>query len=163
MRNLQPRSCTWQSVTQYEKSKGIFMEGYPEKYHFLLFLRILNYSTTTTPKCNAPINNPCFITACFINPGFITPCFINPCFIPPFFINPCFINRVHVLPIQSRIHFITCHIIDAQGRCRACCQQQEITDWKQSLHDGASGFETNSANIKLPKIPLTEIYGLIAD
>ena len=80
-----------------------------------------------------------------------------------FFFNPCFINRVHVLPIQSRIYFITCHIIDAQGRCRGCCQQQEITDWKQSLHDGASGFETNSANIKLPKIPLTEIYGLIAD
>ena len=24
------------------EKKGIFMEGYPEKYHFLLFLRILN-------------------------------------------------------------------------------------------------------------------------
>ena len=46
------------------------------------------------------------------------------------------------------------YIIDAQGRCRAFCQQQETTDWKQSLHDGASGFETNSENIKLPKIPL---------
>ena len=47
-----------------------------------------------------------------------------------------------------------------QGRCRACCQQQEITDWKQSLHDGASGFETNSANIKLPKIPLPKFTEL---
>ena len=42
------RSCTKQtsgeevktSVTQKEKSKGICMEGYPEKYHFLLFLPI---------------------------------------------------------------------------------------------------------------------------
>ena len=42
---------------------------------------------------------------------------------------------------------------------RACCQQQEITDWEQSLHDGASGFETNSANIKLPKIPLPKFTG----
>ena len=47
-----------------------------------------------------------------------------------------------------------------QGRCRACCQQQEITDWKQSLHDGASGFETNSANIKLPKIALPKFTEL---
>ena len=92
----------------------------------------------------APIKAPCFITACFI----------NPCFIPPFFINPCFINPVHVLPIQSSPYFITSYIIDAQGRCRAFCQQQETTDCKQSLHDGASGLETNSANIKLPKIPL---------
>ena len=61
---------------------------------------------------------------------------------------------IYVLSIQSSPYFITCHIIDAQGRCRAFCQQQETTDWKQSLHDGASGFETNSANIKLPKIPL---------
>ena len=30
------------SVTQKEKRKGIFMEGYLEKYHFLLYLRILN-------------------------------------------------------------------------------------------------------------------------
>ena len=30
------------SVTQKEKSKGICIEGYPEKYHFLLFLRIHN-------------------------------------------------------------------------------------------------------------------------
>ena len=30
------------SVTQKEKSKGICIEGYPEKYHFLLFLRIQN-------------------------------------------------------------------------------------------------------------------------
>ena len=30
------------SVTQKEKSKGICMEGYPEKYHFLLFRRIHN-------------------------------------------------------------------------------------------------------------------------
>ena len=91
---------------------------------------------------------------CFINPRFI-----NPCFIPPFFINPCFINPVHVLPIQSSPYFITCHIIDAQGRCRAFCQQQETTDWKQSLHDGASGFETNSANMKLPKISLPKFTG----
>ena len=63
-------------------------------------------------------------------------------------------------PVQSSPYFITCHIIDVQGRCRACCQQQEITDWKQSLHDGASGFETNSANIKLPKIPLPKFTEL---
>ena len=31
------------SVTQKEKSKGICMEGYLEKYHFLQFLRIHNY------------------------------------------------------------------------------------------------------------------------
>ena len=30
------------SVAQKEKSKGIYMEGYPEKYHFLLFLHIHN-------------------------------------------------------------------------------------------------------------------------
>ena len=30
------------SVTQKEKSKGICMEGYLEKYHFLLFLHIHN-------------------------------------------------------------------------------------------------------------------------
>ena len=30
------------TVTQKEKSKGICIEGYPEKYNFLLFLRILN-------------------------------------------------------------------------------------------------------------------------
>ena len=42
VRNLQARSCTWQTGTQQEKRKGIFMEGYPEKYHSLLFLRILN-------------------------------------------------------------------------------------------------------------------------
>ena len=30
------------SVTQKEKRKGICIEGYPEKYHFLLFLRIQN-------------------------------------------------------------------------------------------------------------------------
>ena len=30
------------SVTQKEKIKGIYMEGYPEKYHFLLFLHIHN-------------------------------------------------------------------------------------------------------------------------
>ena len=30
-------------VTQKEKSKGICMEGYLEKYHLLLFLRIRNY------------------------------------------------------------------------------------------------------------------------
>ena len=30
------------SVTQKEKSKGICMEGYPENYHFLLFLCIHN-------------------------------------------------------------------------------------------------------------------------
>ena len=29
-------------VTQKEKSKGICMEGYLQKYHFLLFLRIHN-------------------------------------------------------------------------------------------------------------------------
>ena len=56
------------------------------------------------------------------------------------------------------------NIIDAQGRCKAFCDQQETADWKQSLHDGqvgsappddgASGFETNSINVKLPKIPL---------
>ena len=48
--NWATRSCTWQtsgeevktSVTQNEKSKGICMERYPEKYHFLLFLRIDN-------------------------------------------------------------------------------------------------------------------------
>ena len=51
------------------------------------------------------------------------------------------------------------YIIDAQGRCRAFCQQQETTDWKQSLYDGASGFETNSANIKLPKIALPKFKG----
>ena len=45
------------------------------------------------------------------------------------------------------------NMIDAQGRYRAFCQQQETTDAKQSLHDGTSGFETNSANIKLPKFP----------
>ena len=48
---LHPRSCTCvadfceevkTSVTQKEKSKGIFMGGYLEKYHFLLYLRILN-------------------------------------------------------------------------------------------------------------------------
>ena len=51
-------SCTQQtsgeevktSVTQKEKSKGICMEEYPEKYHFLLFLHIHNQSTTTTAK-----------------------------------------------------------------------------------------------------------------
>ena len=32
------------SVTQKEKSKGICIEGYPEKYHFLLFLHIHNES-----------------------------------------------------------------------------------------------------------------------
>ena len=31
------------SVTQKEKSKGICIEGYPEKYNFLLLLRILNF------------------------------------------------------------------------------------------------------------------------
>ena len=44
------QSCTKQtsggevkaSVTQKEKSKGICMEGYPAKNHFLLFLRIHN-------------------------------------------------------------------------------------------------------------------------
>jgi len=51
------------------------------------------------------------------------------------------------------------NMIDAQGRCRAFCQQQETTDAKQSLHDGTSGFETNSANIKLPKIPLPKFSG----
>ena len=30
------------TVTQKEKSKGICIEGYPEKYNFLLFLPILN-------------------------------------------------------------------------------------------------------------------------
>ena len=40
------------SVTQKEKSKGIFMEGYPGKYDFLLFLRIRNYRRTTT--CTLP-------------------------------------------------------------------------------------------------------------
>ena len=45
------------------------------------------------------------------------------------------------------------NIIDAQGRCKAFCDQQETADWKQFLHDGASGFKTNSTNIKLPKIP----------
>ena len=30
------------SVTEKKKSKGICTEGYPEKYHFLLFLRIHN-------------------------------------------------------------------------------------------------------------------------
>ena len=40
------------SVTQKEKSKGIFMEGYPGKYDFLLFLRIRNYCRTTT--CTLP-------------------------------------------------------------------------------------------------------------
>ena len=30
------------SVTENEKSKGICTEGYSEKYHFLLFLRIHN-------------------------------------------------------------------------------------------------------------------------
>ena len=45
------------------------------------------------------------------------------------------------------------------SRCRAFCQQQETTDWKQSLYDGASGFETNSANIKLAKIPLPKFTG----
>lgn len=44
------------------------------------------------------------------------------------------------------------NIIDTQGSCKAFCQQQETADWKQSLHDGASGFETNSANIKLLNI-----------
>ena len=65
----------------------------------------------------------------------------------------------HFLSNKSSPYFITCHIIDAHGRCRAFCQQQETTDWKQSLHDGASGFETNSANIKLPKIPLPKFTG----
>ena len=37
-----------------KKSKGICMEGYLEKYHFLLFLCIHNQSTTTTPKCTLP-------------------------------------------------------------------------------------------------------------
>ena len=31
------------SVTQKEKSKGICIEGCPEKYNFLLLLRILNF------------------------------------------------------------------------------------------------------------------------
>ena len=31
------------SVTQKEKSKGICIEGYPEKYNFLLLLLILNF------------------------------------------------------------------------------------------------------------------------
>ena len=30
------------SVTQKKKSKGICMEGYPEKYNFFLFLHICN-------------------------------------------------------------------------------------------------------------------------
>ena len=30
------------SVKENEKSKGICTEGYPEQYHFLLFLRIHN-------------------------------------------------------------------------------------------------------------------------
>ena len=30
------------SVTEKEKTKGICTEGYPEKYHFLLSLRIHN-------------------------------------------------------------------------------------------------------------------------
>ena len=51
------------------------------------------------------------------------------------------------------------NMIDAQGRYRAFCQQQETTDAKQSLHDGTSGFETNSASIKLPKIPLPKFSG----
>ena len=38
------------SVTQKEKSKDICIEGYPEKYHLLLFLHIHNQCTTTTPK-----------------------------------------------------------------------------------------------------------------
>ena len=38
------------SVTQKEESKDICIEGYPEKYHLLLFLHIHNQCTTTTPK-----------------------------------------------------------------------------------------------------------------
>lgn len=50
------------------------------------------------------------------------------------------------------IYGVPKNIIDTQGGCRTFCQQQETTDWKQSLHEGASGFETNSVNIKLANI-----------
>ena len=37
------------SVTEKEKSKGICTEGYPEKYHFLLLLRIHNHDAEVYP------------------------------------------------------------------------------------------------------------------
>ena len=50
-------------------------------------------------------------------------------------------------------------IIDVQSRCIVFYEEQESGDSKQTFDDGASGSGANSANKKLPKIPVAKFSG----